>query len=68
MDGHPLSLADQSIRLICNRELLFCISAARDVAGGGEGFFGFGADPEVGVGFGECNLSIFSDYVDGGQG
>lgn len=39
----------------------------RDVAGG-EGFCGFGADAEVGVGFGVENLAVFADDVGGGQG
>ena len=36
--------------------------------GGGEGFFGLGADAEVGVGFGEEDFAVFGDDVSGGDG
>jgi hypothetical protein len=36
--------------------------------GGGQGFFGLGADAEVGVGLGEKNLTVFRDYVGCGDG
>ena len=35
-------------------------AAMMNVAGGGEGFFGLGADAEVGVGFGEDDLPVFA--------
>src|ERR1039458_7057153 len=35
--------------------------------GGGECFFGLGADAEVGVGFGEEDFVVFCDYVGGGD-
>lgn len=67
MDGAP----GRFLRSGCGKpyatEWLRIVSTRGDVAGG-EGFFGFGANAEVGVGFGVEDLAVSGDDVCGGQG
>jgi len=48
--------------------VLFFVLSAVVGEGGGEGFFGFGADAEVCVSFGEENAAVFCDHIGGGDG
>ena len=47
-------------------EFWVCGLAAEEGGDGGEGFFGLGADAEVGVGLGVDNAAVGSDDVGGG--
>src|ERR1039458_248113 len=56
-----------SLRMTIFILLLFALSAVVG-EGGGQGFFGLGADAEVGVGFGEEDAAVAGDDVGGGDG